>query len=132
MTGFLRFDGAVELDPAIDAWFARQRPTLAALAQPWWARMRGCGDDVRELLHDGVPTACLGDVPFAYVGAYTAHAAVGFFHGADLDDPAGLLEGRGRRMRHVKLRPDGVVAEAALAALVDAAYRHACGLVEDG
>lgn len=123
MDGPLRFDGAVVLDPAVDAWFAHRDPVLAALAQPWWARMRGCGEDVRELLHDGAPVACVGDVPFAYVGAYTAHVSVGFFHGAGLPDPAGLLRGTGRRMRHVRLRPGVPVDEAALGALVDEAYR---------
>ena len=43
---------------------------------------------------------------------------------ADLDDPAGLLEGRGRRMRHVKLRPGSEVDPRALGALIEAAYMH--------
>ena len=34
-----------------------------------------------------------------------AYVNVGFFHGAALDDPAGLLEGTGKRMRHVKAAP---------------------------
>lgn len=91
--------------------------------EPWFARLRACGADVRERLHDGHPTACVGDAAFAYVAAFTAHAAVGFFHGGALPDPASLLEGSGKRMRHVKLRPDRPVDEAALAALVGAAYR---------
>jgi hypothetical protein len=123
MDAILRFDGAVELDPAIDVWFVRQRPELAALAQEWWARIRRCGEDVRELLHDGSPVACVQDAPFAYVGAFTAHVNVGFFHGAALDDPAGLLQGSGRHMRHVKLRPGREVDTAALSELIDAAYR---------
>ncbi|MEI9965905.1 MAG: DUF1801 domain-containing protein [Caulobacteraceae bacterium] len=53
-------------------------------------------------MHDGHPTACVGDAAFAYVDAFRAHVNVGFFHGAALDDPAGLLEGTGKRMRHVK------------------------------
>jgi hypothetical protein len=85
--------------------------------------MRDCGADVRELLHDGQPTACLGDAPFAYVGAFSAHVNVGFFHGATLDDPAGLLEGAGRRMRHVKLRWGQPTNDAALSDLIAAAYR---------
>ena len=47
---------------------------------------------------------------------------VGFFLGARLADPAGLLEGTGRYMRHVKLRPGAQVDEQALAALIRAAY----------
>lgn len=123
MDGILRLDGAVDLDPAIDVWFVRQRADLAVLAQEWFERMRRCGDDVRELLHDGCPVVCVQDAPFAYVNAFTAHVNVGFFHGAALDDPAGLLEGRGRRMRHVTLRPGREVDTQALAALIEAAYR---------
>lgn len=132
MHAILRFDGAVQHDPAIDIWFSRRRADLAAPAQEWFARMRGCGGDVRELLHDGCPVVCVGDAPFAYVGVFTAHVTIGFFHGAALDDPAGLLEGAGRRMRHVKLRPGADVDSAALAALIDAAYRDVrARLVED-
>jgi len=67
--------------------------------------MRACGDDVRELIHDGCPVACVEDVAFGYVNAFRSHVNVGFFHGAALKDPAGLLEGAGKRMRHVKLKP---------------------------
>ena len=62
-------------------------------------------------------------LPFAYVGAFKAHVNVGFFCGAQLPDPAGLLEGSGKRMRHVKLTPDEEPDAAALGALIDAAYR---------
>ena len=89
--------------------------------------MRRCGTDVRELMHDGVATACVGDAPFAYVGVYSAHVSVGFFHGADLPDPAGLLVGAGRHMRHVKLRPGTATDESALEALISAAY-HDVGM----
>ena len=85
--------------------------------------MRGCGADVRELLHDGHPTACVGDAPFGYVNAFSAHVNVGFFYGAVLDDRAGLLEGTGKRMRHVKLRWGQQVNAAALSELIAAAYR---------
>ena len=39
-----------------------------------------------------------------------------------LKDPAGLLEGSGKRMRHVKLKPGREVNAAALRDLIDAAY----------
>ena len=85
--------------------------------------MRGCGADVRELLHDGHPTACVGDAPFGYVNAFSAHVNVGFFYWAALDDPASLLEGAGKRMRHVKLRWAQQVNVAALSELIAAAYQ---------
>jgi hypothetical protein len=118
----MRFPGAVARNPAVDAWFDSRRPELAAIARQWFFRMRGRGSDVRELLHDGHPTACVGDAAFAYTNAFTAHVNVGFFHGATLPDPAGLLEGDGRYMRHVKLRPGALVDTAALEALIAAAY----------
>ena len=117
----MRFPTAIRRDPAIDAWFA-SRGQLGALARPWFDQMRECGDDVRELLHDGHPTACVGDAAFGYVNAFTAHVNVGFFLGAQLADPAGLLEGTGKNMRHVKLRPGMEMDREALSALIQAAY----------
>ncbi len=92
----LRFNGAVERDPAIDAWMQSHAGELGAIALEWFEEMRQCGDEVRELLHDGCPVACLGDAPFGYVNVFTSHVNVGFFHGASLPDPARLLEGNGQ------------------------------------
>ena len=86
-------------------------------------RMRACGEDVRELLHDGCPTACAGEAAFAYVDAFKAHVNVGFYQGASLVDPAGLLQGAGKRMRHVKIRWGEPVDADAVNALIAAAYR---------
>lgn len=113
---------AIRRDPAVDAWFDLTDP-MRMLVQPWFEQMRALGVDVRECLHDHMPTACVGEAAFAYVNAFTAHASVGFFHGASLPDPAGLLEGSGKRMRHVKLRPGAELDEQALTALIDAAWR---------
>jgi len=118
----LRFSGSVRRDPAIDRWMREHPGELGAIARRWFEVMRGCGDDVRELLHDGHPTACIGDAAFACVNAYTAHVNVGFFRGAEFADPDGLLEGTGRCMRHVKLRPAGNVDARALAKLIEHAY----------
>jgi len=101
----------------------REHPgELGAIAQRWFEVMRACGDDVRELLHDGHPTACTGDAAFAYVNAFAAHVNVGFFRGAELADPTGLLEGTGKFMRHVKLAPERSVDARALTNLIEAAY----------
>ena len=113
---------AVKREPAIDIWLNKQPPELAAIARTWFLRMRECGEDVRELMHDGCPVACVGDAPFGYVNVFRAHVNVGFFMGAELKDPMGLLEGSGRRMRHVKVRPDDDLKCAALSALIDVAY----------
>jgi len=117
------FETAVPEDPAVEGWFDRRPGELGALAHRWFARMRECGPDVRELLHDGHPTACVGEAAFCYVNAFTAHVNVGFFLGALLTDPQRLLEGQGRFMRHVKLRPGAQVDETSLAALITQSYR---------
>ena len=122
MSSFLRFDGAVRHEPQIDRWFDARRFELAAIAREWFAEMRNCGQDVTELLHDDHPTACVGDAAFGYVNVFTSHVNIGFFHGASLEDPAGLLQGTGRFMRHVKARPGTLPDGASLKALVRAAY----------
>ncbi len=122
MSRLLRFPSSVKRDPAIEAWMHEHSDELGAIAQHWFEVMRDCGDDVRELLHDGHPTACLGDAAFAYVNAFNAHVNVGFFRGAEIPDPDGLLEGTGKFMRHVKLRPEGDVDARALKKLIETAY----------
>jgi hypothetical protein len=122
MDEFLRFPTAVKHEPAIDAWLRAQRDDLRPLVRTWFLHMRQCGGDVRELMHDGCPTACVGDAGFGYVAAFRDHVNVGFFLGAMLSDPARLLEGTGKRGRHVKLRPGQNVDSRALGELVDAAY----------
>ncbi len=117
----MRFPAAVRRDPDVEAWLAATDPQRQ-LVVPWFERLRGCGGDVCELIHDWAPTACVGDAAFAYVAAYRAHAAIGFFQGASLPDPAGLLVGSGKRMRHVKLRWGAEIDEEAVAALIAAAY----------
>jgi hypothetical protein len=128
----LRFNGAVEHDPAIDAWMKEHSGPLGAIAQEWFEEMRRCGDEVRELLHDGCPVACLGDAPFGYVNVFTSHVNVGFFQGTALPDPARLLQGTGKFMRHVKLRPGTAASAAELRRLIDAAYADIKARVENG
>lgn len=126
MDALFRFPTARSRDPDVAAWFAVGDP-LRGVAERWFDRLRGCGPDVRELIHDGRPTACVEDAAFAYVDAYAEHAGIGFFFGADLDDPAGVLEGGGKRMRHVKLRPQRMPDETALGELIMAAYEDMRG-----
>lgn len=61
--------------------------------------------------------------PFAYIKAYKAHVNFGFWRGADLDDPKGVLEGTGDKMRHTRLTKPGDLKKTALRALVKQAVR---------
>jgi hypothetical protein len=119
-----RLQGSVKRDPAVEAWMREHAGELGRIARPWFDLMRQCGDDVREVLHDGCPTACVSDAAFGYVNAFTAHVNVGFFRGAELADPDRLLEGTGKLMRHVKIRPQRDLDPAALARLIHAAYNN--------
>jgi hypothetical protein len=120
-TLFLLSDGKAH-DPEIDEWFDARPDELGNIARSWFAEMRAEGDDVLELIHDGYPVACVEDAPFAYVNVFAAHVNVGFFTGAFLPDPAGLLQGTGKRMRHVKVSPVVAYDRDALKKLIDAAY----------
>jgi hypothetical protein len=131
-TELLRFNGTVARDPAIDAWMTEHTGELGAIARHWFGLMRKCGDEVREILHDGCPVACLGDAPFGYVNVFTSHVNVGFFQGAALPDPARLLQGSGKFMRHVKLRTGTATDAAALSRLIDTAYSDIKARVENG
>lgn len=122
MSQLFRFPSAVTRDPAIDIWMSEHAGELGLIAQRWFGVMRACGEDVRELLHDGHPTACVADAAFGYVNAFRDHVNVGFFRGAEISDPDRLLEGTGKFMRHVKLRPEHALNATALTKLIETAY----------
>jgi hypothetical protein len=41
--------------------------------------------------------------PFAYIKAFKKAVNFGFWRGADINDPQGLLQGSGEKMRHFKI-----------------------------
>lgn len=114
--------GTLPRDPAVEQWFAARDTALGQLAREWFEKMRACGEDVRETLHDGCPVACVGEAAFAYVNIFRQHVNVGFYQGSLLDDPAAILRGEGKWMRHVKLRPATVISAEPLAQMIFAAY----------
>jgi hypothetical protein len=127
-----RLDSVVACDPAIDAWLEQHRGELGAIARLWFARMRQCGDEVREIMHDGCPVACIGEFPFGYVNVFTSHVNVGFYQGAALPDPERILQGTGKFMRHVKLKPGTAANASALGKLIEQAYADMKARVENG
>ena len=119
---YFTLDGVQHQDPAVERWFAAPPRELRIVARKWFQEMRSAGPDVVELLHDGHPTACVGSLALGYVNTFSTHVNVGFFFGAVIDDPSGLLEGTGRYMRHVKIPPADFGHEAALRTLIAVAY----------
>ena len=131
MSRLFKFSSAMTRHRDVEAWLAADDP-MRAVVRPWFEAMRTLGPDVRELLHDGHPTACVEEAAFAYVDAFSAHASIGFYEGAALPDPARLLEGGGKRMRHVKLRWGSPTNEAALRDLLIAAHADMRARVDAG
>lgn len=124
MNQLFHFPDAVRDDPQVAEWFAdHNHSPLGEIAKYWFSFMRNCGDDVNELMHDGYPTACVTDAAFAYVGVFKAHVNVGFYRGAELKDAQGQLQGTGKLMRHVKIRPEKETNASALEALIRSAYQ---------
>lgn len=109
-------------DLDFDIWLEGKAEALQHIAQHWFEAIKNCGPDVQAIFHDGHPIGCIENAPFAYVNAFTAHVNLGFFYGAFLPDEHGLLEGSGKRMRHVKLRPGQLPDAKALEELLTLAY----------
>jgi hypothetical protein len=77
----------------------------------------------RETLNSwGVPTF-EDKGPFCIYMVGKHHVTLGFHSGALLEDPAGILEGTGKNIRHVKLRSKEDLEQPAVAELIRAAHR---------
>jgi len=87
MSQLFRFPSSVKRDPAVEVWMRQHPDELGAIARRWFEAMRECGDDVRELLHDGHPTACVGEAAFAYVNAFKPTSMSGSFGAPSLPTP---------------------------------------------
>lgn len=122
MSKLFRLSGATPHCLAVDEWLSGNPVELYTIARRWFNEIRDCGEAVGELIHDGCPVACVEDAAFAYVNVYKSHVSIGFFLGAYLSDPEGLLEGTGKQMRHIKLRPQAAINNIAVTALIHQAY----------
>jgi hypothetical protein len=90
-TELLRFNGAVERDPAFDAWRNKHAGELGALAHQWFEVMRNCEDESGSMM--AIPVGMSGRCALRYASIFKSHLNVGFFHSAALPDPARLLQG---------------------------------------
>lgn len=122
MEKLLLFTGNDIQNITMDEWLEGKSADLRPLVVRWFNEIKKCGGDVKAIFHDGYPIGCVSDAPFAYVNAFTSHVNLGFFYGSELYDKSGMLEGTGKRMRHIKLRPGQEVNEEEILSLIKDAY----------
>jgi hypothetical protein len=61
---------------------------------------------------------------FCYIAMLTMRINLGFYYGADLDDPKNLLEGTGKALRHIKISELEQLENPAVRNLIQAASQH--------
>lgn len=119
-----RYRSTVRHDPAIDAYVQSVKGDLGAIVARLVALVRSTVPDHDELRVHGAPQFCVGGEPFCYVVGYAKHVNLGFCEGAGLRDPEKLLEGTGKAMRHVKIRPGAEFPGKVLSRMVQEAARR--------
>ena len=93
-----------------DELVAGVEPKLAAIARRLRAIIRAVDKNTVETVRPGDNAATYGVGPrkmsdgYAYIMPMRGYINLGFYQGAVLADPQGLLEGTGKGLRHVKLR----------------------------
>lgn len=122
MEPLLRYTGKDLQDLTMEQWLTDKAAELRPIAIEWFDEIKRCGTDVQDIFHDGYPMGCVESAPFAYVNVFTSHVNVGFFYGVDLPDKHQLLEGNGKRMRHIKLKPGMPIPSSEIRNLIHASY----------
>jgi hypothetical protein len=122
MPEVLRLKDTQQHDRRIDEWLDSFDGELAAIAREAVRMCRFYAVGGGETLHDGNPVTCIDGAPFASVSMQKDHVRLGFFQGASLPDPTGLLTGKDKAMRYIRLAPRAGLDAAAIADLIQAAY----------
>lgn len=123
MEKLLRYIGKDIQNIQFENWLSHKPEVLRPIAVKWFSSIKDCGEDVQDIFHDGYPMGCVDHAPFAYINIYKAHVNLGFFYGAFLNDPHLMLEGSGRRMRHIKLKPELEYDVDVIATLIRSSYQ---------
>lgn len=109
---------------------ATRNPVIQAVASDARALILELLPQAYEIVWERQGTVGYGTGPkkmtehFSWIATANKHVTLGFFYGAELEDPTGLLEGTGKKMRHVKLRGASDVQAPAVRALLIAAMSH--------
>jgi hypothetical protein len=120
-----RIGTSAEIASEFDTLLADHTPVIAEIARTLRAILIDAFPEAVEqvdfanrLLGVG-KTMKVRDLTFA-VAPHTAHVSLQLADGVDLPDPDGLIEGTGKRIRHVKVRSLGAARSPALRAIADA------------
>lgn len=122
MPDVLRLKDTKQHDPRIDEWLDSFEGDLAAIAREATRMVRFYAVGGTETMQDGHPVTCIDAAPFAYIAMEKDHVRLGFFQGAFLPDPKGLLTGEDKAMRYIRLAPRAGLDATAIADLIQAAY----------
>ncbi len=104
--------------PSFDAYLKDQSPKNQAIIRALRTFVKNAEPGLAEAVKWGNGCWVNGKGPVAYVYSAKGYVQFGFFHGAKLKDPNGLLEGNGKYVRHTKVRAPSEIDKKAFAALL--------------
>jgi hypothetical protein len=102
-----------------------QTPRNQAMIRALRTLVKNTAPGLEETVKWGNGCWVKGDEPVAFVYSRAEYLEFGFFSGTALDDPAGLLEGKGQYVRHVKMRAPADTRRGGVARLLRQAARLA-------
>jgi hypothetical protein len=108
---------------SFDEYLAAQSPRNQAIIRALRKFVKRIAPKLSEAVKWGNGCWIGSNGPVAYVYSDKEYVQFGFFHGASLNDPKGLLEGKGQYVRHIKVRGRSGIDEPAFAALLRQAAR---------
>ena len=118
----------MDAEAQVESFIAKFTDQVAAEIRAARAELRRRLPGAFELVYDNYNALAIGygaserldDVVFS-IACFPRWVRLFFFHGAELDDPAGLLEGEGAQVRSLKLRDLAMLDDPAIRALMDQA-----------
>jgi hypothetical protein len=119
------------VESQIDAFLGKYAPTIEAQLREARFRLRTRFSRGFELVFDnynalvfGISTTERSSDAFVSLAAYPNWVTLFFLHGADLDDPAGLLQGQGKQVRSIRLKDAADIDTRSVRALIAQAVRR--------
>jgi hypothetical protein len=104
-------------DPRVDDYLDRLDPTQAALAQALRQLVRAAAPRAVETFKWAQPVFEHGG-PLCWIKAHKGHVTLGFWRGKQLPSGAGVIEGSGQKMGHIKVRSAAEIQPTRLKALI--------------